>query len=213
MDGYVDKAGYMQKMGFERQSWKKRYFVLSKNEVIYYSSQTDSQKGAKYEKGRFVMDFLSRSKIKAMESGTVLADSNAVADRNIKVTLRKPNLIQIGDCAWSSDLRTFYVSCESQTERDEWLNALLKNLDVYLNTQEGKGDKDKIPDQGARRDAYNVWQEEQKKNRCPRQSKQRKRRKDSETQSHEGRTMVPSAHFMLKRNLGRIKSSRREPRN
>jgi len=150
-------------MGFDRPSWKKRFFVLKKNEVSYYSSEKDGKSG-RGEKGRFFLDFLSRSKIKAVETGTILVNTNALSARNTKVTLKKPYLIQIGDCRWKEqDLRTFYISCDTQQERDDWLKALTTNCEVYMNTDEGKKDRDKIPSDGARRDAFKSWEEEQKK--------------------------------------------------
>jgi len=165
-DQFQMKSGFVQKMGFERPSWKKRFFVLRKNEVAYYSSERDG-KAARNEKGRFYLDFLSRNKIKAVETGTILVNTNALSARNTKVTLKKPYLIQIGDCKWNdSDLRTFYVSCETQQERDDWLKALQNNCDIYINTDEGKKDKDKIPIEGPRREAYRLWEDEQKKIRA-----------------------------------------------
>jgi hypothetical protein len=160
---YQEKMGFIQKMGFDRPSWKKRFFVLKKNEVSYYSSEKDGKSG-RGEKGRFFLDFLSRSKIKAVETGTILVNTNALSARNTKVTLKKPYLIQIGDCRWKEqDLRTFYVSCDTQQERDDWLKALTTNCEVYMNTDDGKKDRDKIPSDGARRDAFKAWEEEQKK--------------------------------------------------
>jgi len=110
------------------------------------------------------LDFLSRSKIKAVETGTILVNTNALSAKNTKVTLKKPFLIQIGDCKWNqSDLRTFYLSCETQQERDDWLKALQTNCEVYMNTEEGKRDRDKVPTDGPRREAFKIWEEEQKK--------------------------------------------------
>jgi len=160
---YQEKMGFTQKMGFDRPSWKKRFFVLRKNEVSYYASEKEGKSG-RGEKGRFTLDFLSRSKIKAVETGTILVNTNALSARNTKVTLKKPYLIQIGDCKWKdSDLRTFYISCDSQQDRDDWLKALINNCDVYMASEEGKKDKDKVPPEGARREAFKAWEEEQKR--------------------------------------------------
>jgi len=160
---YQEKMGFTQKMGFDRPSWKKRFFVLKKNEVSYYASEKEGKSG-RGEKGRFTLDFLSRSKIKAVETGTILVNTNALSARNTKVTLKKPYLIQIGDCKWKdSDLRTFYISCDSQQDRDDWLKALINNCDVYMASDEGKKDKDKVPAEGARREAFKAWEEEQKR--------------------------------------------------
>jgi len=177
-DDFVDKSGFTQKMGFDRPSWKKRFFVLKKNEVSYYSNERDGKAG-KGEKGRFVLDFLSRSKIKPVETGTILVNTNALSAKNTKVTLRKPYLLQIGDCRWNtSDLRTFYVSCDSQLDRDDWLKALVNNCDVYINSEEGKRDREKIPAEGARREAFRIWEEEQK--RADLKAKEEKENKDKQ---------------------------------
>jgi len=162
-DAYQEKAGYLQKMGFERPSWKKRFFVLNNNTVAYFSSEKEA-KAQKNEKGRFTLDFLSRYKIKAVETGTILVNSNALSAKNTKVTLKKPYLVQIGDAKWKdAELRTFYVSCDTQQERDDWIRALQQNTDAYMNTPEGKSDISKTPPDGPRREAYNAWLEEQRK--------------------------------------------------
>jgi len=146
--------------------------------VIYYASEKDAKAG-KSEKGRFVLDFLSRNKVRPVEQGTTLVNTNALNAKNTKVSLRKPHLLQIGDCRWnSSDLRTFYVSCETQQERDDWLKALINNCEVYMNSEEGKKDKDKVPSDGARREAYKVWEEEQK--RMEAKLKEEKENKDKQ---------------------------------
>jgi len=162
-DGYIDKSGFVQKMGFDRPSWKRRFFVLKKNEVGYFTNEKDGKSG-KGEKGRFTLDFLSRSKIKPIETGTILVNSNALSSKNTKVTLRKQFLLQIGDCKWKDrELRTFYLSFENQSDRDDWLKALINNCDVYIQSDEGKKDMEKVPTDGARLEAYKAWEEEQKK--------------------------------------------------
>jgi len=162
-DEYQEKMGFVQKMGFDRPSWKKRFFVLRKNEIAYYASEKEGKSG-RGDKGRFSLDFLSRSKIKAVETGTILVNTNALSARNTKVTLKKPYLIQIGDCKWKdADLRTFYISCDTQQDRDDWLKALINNCEVYMVTEEGKKDQAKIPPDGARREAFKAWEEEQKR--------------------------------------------------
>jgi len=160
---YQEKLGFTQKMGFDRPSWKKTFLCVKKNEIAYYSNEKDGKTG-KNEKGRFQLDFLSRTKIKAVETGTILVNTNALNAKNTKVTLKKPFLIQIGDCKWKdADLRTFYISCETQQERDDWLKALQNNCEVYMNTDDGKKDRDRIPTDGPRKEAFKIWEEEQKK--------------------------------------------------
>jgi len=128
-----------------------------------YYAKNDGKTG-KNEKGRFQLDFLSRGKIKAVETGTILVNTNALKSKNTKVTLIKPFLIQIGDCKWNdADLRTFYISCETQQEQDEWLKALQNNCEVYMNTEEGKKDRERIPRDGPRREAFKIFEAEQKK--------------------------------------------------
>jgi len=142
---------------------KNDFFVLRKNEIAYYASEKEGKSG-RGDKGRFSLDFLSRSKIKAVETGTILVNTNALSARNTKVTLKKPYLIQIGDCKWKdADLRTFYISCDTQQDRDDWLKALINNCEVYMVTEEGKKDQAKIPPDGARREAFKAWEEEQKR--------------------------------------------------
>jgi len=159
----TNKEGYLKKLGFETPNWKKRYFVLEKNVVSYYSADSDFKK-KKPAKGTFVLDFLSESKIKPVETGTIVMSSNALADKASKVILKKNFLIQIGDCRWNeTGLRTFYVSCETEEERKEWLKALTNNCEMYVNSSEGRQDEAKIPSEGERREAYNLYLEERKK--------------------------------------------------
>jgi len=160
---YTTQGGFLSKLGYERPSWKRRYFVLHKNEMSYYTNDKDA-KATKNEKGRFYLDFLTRNKIKPVESGTILA-SNALSTKDSRLPLKKPYLIQIGDCRWKeSELRTFYVSCDRPEDREEWLKALKSNLEIYVQSPEGKADLTKIPSDGPRKEAYTIWLEEQKKN-------------------------------------------------
>jgi len=162
-EGWISKQGYLKKLGFETPNWKKRFFVLKQNVVSYYADSGDWKK-TKPPKGSFVLDFLSESKIKPVETGTIVVSSNALADKASKVTLKKNYLIQIGDCRWNeTGLRTFYVSCETEEERKEWLKALQTNLELYISSPDGKADEAKIPSEGERRDAYNLYLEERKK--------------------------------------------------
>lgn len=156
---YVDKAGWLHKMGFERPSWKKRWFVLEKNVISYYEKE-----GKKGLKGSFVLDFLSLAHIKPVETGTVLVSSNALSAKNQRVVLKKNFLIQIGDCKWNeTGLRTFYVSCDTEEERRQWLQAFLHNCEVYVNSLEGQEEEAKVPTDAERKEAYLKYQEEKKK--------------------------------------------------
>jgi hypothetical protein len=161
---WINKYGYLYKMGFERPSWKKRWFVLEKNIVQYYADQGDWKK-KKPPKGEFVMDFLSQSKIKTVETGTVLVNSNALLDRSQRVTLKRNYLLQIGDCRWNeAGVRTFFVSCETEEERKTWLTALLVNCELYVNSPQGQEEEAKQPPEGSeRREAYIAYLEEKKK--------------------------------------------------
>jgi len=91
---YQEKLGFSQKMGFDRPSWKKRFFVLKRNEIAYFSTEKDGKSG-RNEKGRFQLDFLSRSKIKAVETGTILVNTNALNAKNTKVTLKNHFLFKL----------------------------------------------------------------------------------------------------------------------
>jgi len=162
-DKWVSKSGWLHKMGFERTNWKRRWFVLEKNVVQYYTDQSDWKK-KKSSKGEFVMDFLSQQKIKSVETGTVLVNSNALSAKNQRVTLKRNYLIQLGDCKWNeTGLRTFFVSCETEEERKGWLDALLHNCQVYVNSSEGREEEAKQPPDGERKDAYMAYLEEKKK--------------------------------------------------
>jgi len=157
--------GFLNKLGYENPNWTRRFFVLSKNEVRYYSNDRDYKAGKK-EKGLFFLDFLSRNKIKTLETGATLNSSNALAPKHSKVVLPKKyqHLIQIGDCRWhDNELRTFIVSCEKPEDRDEWIKTLKLNLEIYLQTPESKNDQTKVPSEGPRKEAYNIWVDEQKK--------------------------------------------------
>jgi len=162
-DKWVTKSGYLHKMGYERPNWKKRWFVLDKNVVSYFTDQSDWKK-KKAPKGEFVLDFLSQSKIKSVETGTVLVNSNAVIDKSQRVTLKRNYLLQIGDCKWNeSGLRTFFVSCDTEEERKSWLQALLQNCEAYVNSPEGREAESKVPSDPERKEAYLAYMEEKKK--------------------------------------------------
>jgi len=163
MAQWNNKAGFLYKMGYERPNWKRRWFVLEQNVVSYYVAEADWKK-KKPPKGVFVLDFLSQPKIKTVETGTVLQNSNALADRSQRVTLKRNYLLQIGDCKWNdAGLRTFLVSCETEEERKSWLTAFLNNCEIYVNSAEGREEEGKTPPEGERREAYMAYMEEKKK--------------------------------------------------
>lgn len=182
---YVSKSGWVVKLGYERPSWRKRFFVLDRNVVSYYGTETDYQK-KKTPKGVFSLDVLSRPKIKAVETGTILVNSNALKSRDQKVALKKPYLIQIGDCAWQeSGLRTFYVSCTTQEERSRWIDAFLHNCNTFNASSEGKQMLARLPQsQGERREAYEALLRENK-----RQQEKAKEEQESRSQAAKHKAM------------------------
>lgn len=158
-----NKQGYLNKMGFERQSWKKRYFVLEKNVLKYYDS--DNKKKLK---GQFSVDFLSLDHIIAVPKDARIPGGNAVKDKAQTLVLKKSYLIQIGNCKWNdTGLRTFFVHADTEADQLSWLDSLVSNAKIYAESSEGREDEQKQPPEGERREAYAIYMQAKKAAQVP----------------------------------------------
>lgn len=98
------KEGFMTKLGAIFKSWKKRWFVLKRNELSYFRTQGE------------------RTPIRSID----LKDCRECVVDNTK---KKPNCFRLV-LAW----RTFYLVCESEQELQEWMHMLQWKLTQMKNS-------------------------------------------------------------------------------
>jgi len=93
----TDKEGYLRKQGEKFKTWKKRWFVLKRNELNYYE-----KKGDKKLKGTIVLE----------------------PDFKISVSSIKSHCFQI--MPHDKSKRIYYIHGENDKEAEEWITTLEK---------------------------------------------------------------------------------------
>jgi len=95
----ADKSGYLVKEGGKFKTWKKRWCVL-KNNVVYYSKDQNS------------------GELGIIRLSGVNAESIILNDKK-----KKKNCFEIG-----TPNRIYYLSAETEPERDEWIKAVKESI-------------------------------------------------------------------------------------
>merc|ERR1711991_1026749 len=102
--------GYIQKRGpKEYHGWKRRWFVLDDNKLTYYKDQNDTESVAQMH----------------LENCTSLHRNSDVAPKKLE------------QCAFALDIRehkqvrTYYLSAHSDSEKKQWLDAMLASKKWY----------------------------------------------------------------------------------
>ena len=101
------KQGYLLKQSEILKQWHLRYFVLSKECLCYYRTEAESLQEAPKE-----VIFFNDMSLYIEEQ----------ADKHTKYCLR---LVKRSVSAGKIANRTFFLSCFSQDERNEWLSQIL----------------------------------------------------------------------------------------
>eukprot|EP00301_Raphidiophrys_heterophryoidea_P007045 c12782_g4_i1.p1 GENE.c12782_g4_i1~~c12782_g4_i1.p1 ORF type:complete len:268 (+),score=46.27 c12782_g4_i1:46-849(+) len=138
------REGYMVKRGGRVKTWKRRWFVLQNNELIYYKTPRDTAiLGTIPIDGEWITEMISHGK-----------HPYAFRLMSRKAAARKRPVVQVSREA--DDERVFICSCESEADRREWLrciNATIRQL--YLKGHHGRpqssGGRSKKDKRGPRR--------------------------------------------------------------
>lgn len=110
-------TGYMLKEGGGYKSWKKRYFVLTRTAVAYYTDQVRLPQGCSPSAPAHLTVLQTRTKSQ-LKGGLLLEHVSAVKPAE-QFDTKKPNVI----CIETKD-RRYLFQAASQEERDVWISKV-----------------------------------------------------------------------------------------
>jgi len=116
---FVLKEGSLRKQGVVVRSWKRRWFVLRRWDLLYYKSSESCTKG---ENPLGVIRISARTTIEKILPSDI-PRGNVGRHSHLLVLVSDPYQHQS-----RTEGRSYYISCASEEEREEWSNAIKTNV-------------------------------------------------------------------------------------